>query len=404
MKSKISVLPCLLASAFFIGVPLMAQQIQAMKLLTTRVGWAEVGDHLYWTTTEGKHWGEITPRKSAGEDVGGVFFLDTSHGWVLLAHEDAYGEQQFRVASTEDAGATWRSSEVDLPWKRYPQDLDAGGEVFFLDPSRGWLSLYTTHGLLPAGAHLLATEDGGKTWHPAKAEPGWAGRSFCFFNPADGVLAGGGTEGTELWFTHDGAKSWQKLVLKVPTGSSPRDADFPTYGDPVCADAKNGFLPVTFAGSEDGSVFVLFATKDGGRNWKSDRVVPNLPGVSPGERFASTVAESTLLLVKSRTKADLAVISRSGQASTLVRESKRFNIVFALSFADPSHGWASTGRGLMATADGGATWNEITPKPVIPSRCSRLMRSMTRVRLPGSTTASAIKMARWRSQLHLNVG
>jgi len=52
--------------ALFLGLLLFdgtafAQQIQSMKLLTPQVGWAQSGQHLYWTTDGGSHWKDITP-------------------------------------------------------------------------------------------------------------------------------------------------------------------------------------------------------------------------------------------------------------------------------------------------------------------------------------------------------
>jgi hypothetical protein len=77
-----------------------------MKLLTAQVGWAATVSHLYWTTDQGGHWKDASPAMSAGEGIGGVFFLDTSTGWVLLSHADKEDVQQFRIAVTSDAGAS----------------------------------------------------------------------------------------------------------------------------------------------------------------------------------------------------------------------------------------------------------------------------------------------------------
>jgi photosystem II stability/assembly factor-like uncharacterized protein len=40
---------------------------------------------------------------------------------------------------------------------------------------------------------------------------------------------------------------------------------------------------------------------------------------------------------------------------------KDFKEVPDLSFADMSHGWASTHSGMLATSDGGVSWTGITP-------------------------------------------
>jgi len=348
--------------ALFVGLLLpvaSAQQVQSMKLLTPQVGWAQSGQHLYWTTDDGAHWKDIAPSKSPKESIGGVFFLDSSNGWVLLSYPDEKDEQQYRMAITHDAGATWSTTPMKLPWNA--QNFAGGAEIFFLDTLRGWMNVKLSHGLIPAGARLLVTQDGGKTWTAPNGEPGWAGRSMCFFNQTDGVLAGGGTEGTELWVTHDGSRNWQRSELKAPKGTAPPDATFPTYGSPVCEDSKRGFLPVTFSGSEEGSAFVLFATSDSGRTWKADRVLPNMPDTSPGEITPSAVADSILMVATwSGGEANLASVAPSG-AMSHIKLSGALKAVSSLSFADHLHGWAATLHGMYSTSDGGATWTDITP-------------------------------------------
>ena len=64
-------------------------RIESMKLLTPEVGWAATKHTLFWTGDAGAHWKEITPNTKRGYMITSVFFLDVSHGWVLLAHGGA---------------------------------------------------------------------------------------------------------------------------------------------------------------------------------------------------------------------------------------------------------------------------------------------------------------------------
>lgn len=82
----------LLAAMLLHQVAGCAQAVSAMKLLTSTTGWVQSDlDHLYWTTDQGSHWKEITPPKSPKEFLTGIFFLDSSSGWAVLAHEDDPG-------------------------------------------------------------------------------------------------------------------------------------------------------------------------------------------------------------------------------------------------------------------------------------------------------------------------
>ncbi len=362
MKSTVNTILVFVLGLWLSNSAASAQQIQSMKLLTAQTGWAQSESHLYWTSDGGAHWKDIAPSMSSNlkEFIGGIFFLDTSTGWVLLSYANDNGEQQFRLASTSDAGATWSSSPIKLPWKRHADDFDGGADVFFLDELHGWVNLQLSHGLTPPGAHLLATQDGGKSWNTTKGEPGWAGTSMCFFNETDGVLAGGGTDRTELWLTHDASKIWQRLKLKVPPDAAP--ADLPAYGEPICKDARRGFLPVTFSGGDGSpSALVLFATDDGGRSWRADRVLSNLDETSFGGKVPAAVVDSVLIAATwSRGKVTLATTAPSGDVrrTTLLGP---FKDVRDLNFADSLHGWVTTSNGMFSTGDGGASWTDITP-------------------------------------------
>jgi hypothetical protein len=137
VKNTPTVVLALLLALILLNTAATAQPVQSMKLLTAEVGWAQNGQHLYWTTDDGAHWKDIAPPRSSNQSLGGVFFLDTSTGWVVLSHPEEKAEQQFRVAATSDAGATWLSSPIKLPWKRYAEDLQAEPQFFFWTGSTG---------------------------------------------------------------------------------------------------------------------------------------------------------------------------------------------------------------------------------------------------------------------------
>lgn len=337
-----------------------AQQVQSMKLLTPQIGWVLNGQHLYWTTDNGAHWKDITPPKAPKEDVGGVFFLDKSTGRVVLSYSDEKDEQQFKMAATHDSGASWTTSPIKLPWKRYAQDFAGGGNLFFLDEAHGWVDLGILSGSAFAPARLLATDDGGRTWVPTPSDTGKMG-SLYFFSSNDGVLAGG-PGNSELHVTHDGSLSWKELDLKAPPGAAP--ADFPTYGEPICQDAQHGFLPVTYSGRDgEPSALVLFATEDSGRTWRADRTLPGLEERSPGQAVAATVVSSLLIAAPRAANGkviEFTTLPAHGRSTKTEIDMAGFGQVLQLSFVNDSTGWASTWTGLFSTTDGGFTWKRIS--------------------------------------------
>src|SRR5215470_4256622 len=69
-----------------------AQIDMRMGLVTTGIGWIvqnqgagpNSDDHLFWTSGDGANWKDITPRDPSSRQIASSFFLDASHGWVLL--------------------------------------------------------------------------------------------------------------------------------------------------------------------------------------------------------------------------------------------------------------------------------------------------------------------------------
>lgn len=189
MKALFKVSLVLFSGLLFSGI-LSAQAVQSMKLLAPQTGWATLGQGLYWTVDGGTHWKDISPPRALNDILGGVFFLNTSSGYVLLSYPNEKDEPQFRIAHTSDAGASWSSSPIKLPWKRYEDDFFGGGSIFFLDQLHGWVDFNLYSGSSGAPARLLVTKDGGKTWDQTPDDPGRRG-SLCFFDENNSVLAEG---------------------------------------------------------------------------------------------------------------------------------------------------------------------------------------------------------------------
>jgi len=367
--------------------------LNSMKLLTRDVGWAASAQSLFWTTDEGRNWKDITPQRLPKPTVGGVFFLNTSTGWVLLSHSDNNDEQQFETAFTDDAGTTWSASPVILPWHRYAEDFSGGGSVYFADRLRGWAMLEMRSATLAAG-RLLFTEDGGKTWKTTTDDPGRSG-SLCFFDKRSGMLVGG-LLNTELWLTHDASSSWQQLSL--PSAAQVSPANDRAYGAPVCTDGRHGFLPVTYTpavyheGESHSTALVLFATEDAGRHWRVDKVLTALPDRSHGSLVASTVVDSTLeAIASSQQGSTLFTIGPHGDRSEV--NITNLGPVSEISFAEQLSGWALTSEGLFSTSDGGQSWTNISPRSAVFEN-HRMSKNQSRVTTVSTPPVSKLDIPR----------
>lgn len=177
----------------------------------------------------------------------------------------------------------------------------------------------------------------------------------------------GGANDEELHVTRDGAKSWQTVSLPAPKEIYP--AIYPTCDVPVFEDDKHGFVAVTYSGGNgDKSAAVLFATDDGGRSWKPDRILANLEEKAVGQRMPSTVADSTWITARvwdyPPALTALGVGARVRASIDPVSHFSGYFQVYQLSFATPTQGWIIVGDGeLRSTTDGGATWTTLLPGP-----------------------------------------
>ena len=344
-----------------------------MKLLAPNVGWADRGGRLYWTTDNGANWTDITPPATPGYDgnIADIFFLDAHHGWVLFGQcceSDQYGDRaKFDLASTSDTGASWSLEHVTLP-RSDAVGLNAGGRIAFADDQHGWMVLSAGKGGQNAGS-LFLTSDGGRTWREPPAEPGGGG-PILMVTPKEGWMVGEYEEfaDEELYVTRDGAKSWRKVSLPAPKEIYP--AIYPTADVPVFEDDKHGFVAVTYSGGYGNkSAAVLFATDDGGRSWKPDRILANLEEKAVGQRMPSTVADSTWI-TGNRVPAHaptLTALSAGARVRASIDPVSHFSgyfQVYQLSFATRTQGWIIVGDGeLRSTTDGGATWTTLLPGP-----------------------------------------
>ncbi len=273
------------------------------------------------------------------------------------------------VLATADGGATWTRQRFFLPQR--------GVDVAFADTSTGWLAtdagtvLRTTDGGAgwtvveqttdvtvkaiaaagagsawvvgsapgaagePAASVVLHTADGGETWRRSRFGAAQLA-DVAFADERRGVLVAL----DRIWSTRDGGRTWRlrrTLPMTVLTSVA-------------AGDARR--LWVAGWDTETGGPLVL-ATRDAGATWR--RLSMDLPPAEPGALQARQIAcagDGHLWVTCAR-----GVIATADGGRTWELQRVPAGQPLGVAAADAAHVLATTeSRPLLATADGGATW------------------------------------------------
>jgi photosystem II stability/assembly factor-like uncharacterized protein len=212
----------------------------ASYFLTERVGWLggavvlpneDYEGFLIKTTDGGLTWSE--QQLPEHFRPGTIYFYNAKSGWAA----NTFTGFEPTFIYTDDGGATWRPCADPYSGMVYDIDLAAVGEKEAWAAGLAGRLLHTTDGLnwtyvsLPAsppfsnvefpdrthgyaaGSTLIATDDGGVTWHEVKEAPEMEYDLLAFAGRFSGV-AGCGT-GEDLYRTDDGCKTFVDISAGV---------------------------------------------------------------------------------------------------------------------------------------------------------------------------------------------
>lgn len=232
------------------------------KMVSPTIGWASGPGHAVLRTTDGGvHWTEMHPIPSPGFEASS-FFLDATHAWITDTKAAGAGDSayQFRTFRTADGGQTWQQGIAVEAQSQISDGL--GPDLFFVDPSHGWL-------LLDGANAIYKSSDGGLHWQLASSSPARTpeclNAQMSFATTSAGWLVTICQGGPNLWVTHDGGVTWQVQTLPVKI-SDIGELDVPVFFDPM-----HGELLVGVGVSHPTEL--LLVTSDGGGTW-STRSLP----------------------------------------------------------------------------------------------------------------------------------
>jgi photosystem II stability/assembly factor-like uncharacterized protein len=191
--------------------------IRAFDLIAPGTGWAASSTHLYFTSSDGHSWRDITPpRASDNEPIQLVHFTDRFHGSVLLIDVIENQPTFLEVEETANGGSSWKLAQVDL--SRTPIDPvvpPTVSSMSFSDHRHGWILIGTSSANIRTSV-LVATVDAGAHWQVLRILP--IDGNISFGSSTHGVLTSAMNPSGDpaIWHTKDGGRSWTASTPPAP--------------------------------------------------------------------------------------------------------------------------------------------------------------------------------------------
>lgn len=365
--AKISAEPCL---------PVSSGALSGIQMCTLNDGWQFEGNGVLLRTTDGgQSWNPVTPSLPSGAGMAVATALGPDTAWEAVA-TTGKSSTYITIYRTTNGGVQWNSATMTT---KLPKAL--GGQIpqsiTFLNSSNGWMTtrvVNTSTGATLPGA-LYHTSDGGQTWKlvATTVAAGTIGFQSTFFvspaigftvasKQAQGVNAGVPNLATsELYRTTDGGSTWH--LVHLPLG--PRTGL--TLYPPTFFQNGTAMLPVVTAAKGSQQTLELYQSTDTGASWQ---LVWNLQtGPLPSNPTLQFFNPKVGVMAWNGWFFSTADGWKHVQSHPLPLSQGNINW---LHFSDLEHGSlrieaADTGVGTVSlpysTADGGASWHPILPKP-----------------------------------------
>ncbi len=308
--------------------------------------WLVVSDKLLRTTDDGQHWDTLY--KADLDPPSGVTFVDEQHAWMIV---------DGTLKATTDGGQHWVSQALDT-------SLNAYTGFDFISSQQGWITLGDTVYPSPdtgspwqAFHTLLATTDGGATWHTVNPhqQPVW---SVQFFDAQHGwgfLTNEPLMPDPALGYTSDGGQTWLSRVSPDCRWSKGRGKF--SFSGPTTAWAACG----PDLGSES-NASDLYQTMDGGATWQHVRPLDTgTPGediLGVDDLFFLDDLHGWILIWTDNSDSRLRTTTDGGRTWQTVAPFTQS--LDNLRFASPLRGYAVMNlTTLIGTQDGGATWTPL---------------------------------------------
>ncbi len=296
--------------------------LRSVHFLDDREGWAAGDEGVIWHTLDG---GKSSARQPTGvrASLRSVWFISADIGWVAGREELPHGGSAGVLLFTRDGGLKWQ--------RLLPGALPGLNQVRFIDNANGYL-LGDGTDQLPSG--LFRTNDGGRSWEPVVGPRTTSWLAGAFTHGSNGMLGG----------------AWARLgKLRSDKFSTTDDLDRTDGRDILGMEAQPQLALAVASGG-----LVLTSVSDGAK-WGFARL--NLPTeLLSCLDFHAVYAVGKHVWIAGR-PGSVVVHSDDGGQSWRLQKTGCPLPLHGLCFFNDRHGWAVGEAGtILATADGGATW------------------------------------------------
>ncbi|MFN0124592.1 MAG: YCF48-related protein [Blastocatellia bacterium] len=289
---------------------------------------------------------ELAPAAAlAGRNLRAIHFVDAARGWV--ASDDG------QIARTDDGGGHWRVlgaiAGVNI------QSLQ------FVNESKGWALGQSRAGEGGETIRFFCTVDGGGAWTEVTAQPEMREVArMQFVDEKNGWAVG---QNATLLRTNNGGLDWTPAEnIEQLFGAPLEGARYnQRFSGLSFINAEKGWAIANFHGRARTDIGGLYATSDGGRNWRRVPLPIRTPGVAP---------EPGISGVSGHGFASAAPGAAAARGTSVAAGRIMPGMLRTVHFSDENHG-AVTGELLdsgkrwlfvLRTSDGGRSWRQsLTP-------------------------------------------
>jgi photosystem II stability/assembly factor-like uncharacterized protein len=353
-------------------LPIQGQKSEIVQatLLNSTEGYVTSGDRIFYTTTLGRNWTDITP-KGANGDLMTATFVSPSDGLAYFSSaKDASGAASVDVFQTSTRGGSWsRLSSVSGG-----QALNHfGGQLntSFLDEQHGWLAALQSSSSAFSFSDLFSTSDGGQSWRLVSSPPVFG--QLKFISPTVGFILGGFSD-SDLYRTSDAGKTWSKIEF-AEQATMNREAQV-SLSLPRFENEMQGTLILSVVKAGPTATTTAYGTNDGGVTWSKAGSRSLATPLAP--KAGTDTRDPLVVQVQAGSNLYTSHVAGTAKIFALPKTLTNPSVLHA-SFTDDQTGWivvrstscAAAGvectqsDALMLTTDAGATYSNVTPVALI---------------------------------------